>query len=168
MEAPLFVGVDVGTGSARAGLFDQTGTLLASHKTPFPMWREGGDIVEQSSAAIWTAVCASVRQAVAGTDTARVARASAKKARTGASTASRPPARPSTRSAWAATKSISWHTRITARPAAFSAAMMAPRRARRSASRPRCASSSKITPGAQASTEATATKRRAAASRSSG
>lgn len=73
MEAPLFVGVDVGTGSARAGLFDQTGTLLASHKTPFPMWREGGDIVEQSSAAIWTAVCASVRQAVAGTDTARVA-----------------------------------------------------------------------------------------------
>ena len=73
MAGPLFVGVDVGTGSARAGLFDQTGTLLASHKTPFAMWREGGDIVEQSSAEIWAAVCTSVRGAVADIDPARVA-----------------------------------------------------------------------------------------------
>lgn len=73
MTGPLFIGVDVGTGSARAGLFDQHGTLLASHKTPFPMWREGGDIVEQSSAEIWAAVCASVRGALADVDPTRIA-----------------------------------------------------------------------------------------------
>lgn len=59
-----FVGVDVGTGSARAGVFDATGALLASHKQDILMWREGGDIAEQSSDDIWQAVCSCVRQAV--------------------------------------------------------------------------------------------------------
>jgi D-ribulokinase len=61
----VFVGVDVGTGSARAGVFDATGTLLASHKHDIRMWRAAGDIAEQSSDDIWQAVCHSVRQAVA-------------------------------------------------------------------------------------------------------
>lgn len=73
MAGPLFIGVDVGTGSARAGLFDAEGTMLASHKTPIVMWREGGDIVEQSSADIWSALCTSVRTVVAGVDPERVA-----------------------------------------------------------------------------------------------
>lgn len=60
----VFVGVDVGTGSARAGVFDADGTLLASHKQDIQMWREAGDIAEQSSDDIWQAVCASVRGAV--------------------------------------------------------------------------------------------------------
>ena len=61
----VFIGVDVGTGSARAGIFDKAGTLLASHKHEIQMWRETGDIAEQSSDDIWTAVCTCVRAALA-------------------------------------------------------------------------------------------------------
>ena len=63
--AEHFIGVDVGTGSARAGVFDAAGTMLASAKTDIRLWREAGDIVEQSSNDIWRAVCSSVREAVA-------------------------------------------------------------------------------------------------------
>ena len=59
-----FIGVDVGTGSARAGVFDADGRLLASAKRPIALWRETGEIVEQSSADIWGAVAAAVRAAV--------------------------------------------------------------------------------------------------------
>ncbi|KQT64028.1 MULTISPECIES: FGGY-family carbohydrate kinase [unclassified Aureimonas] len=60
-----FLGIDVGTGSARAGLFDGAGRLVAVAKRPIRMWREAGDIVEQSSEDIWQAVSASVREALA-------------------------------------------------------------------------------------------------------
>jgi D-ribulokinase len=60
----LFLGIDVGTGSARAGLFDATGRLVAVAKRPIRIWREAGDIVEQSSEDIWQAICASVREAL--------------------------------------------------------------------------------------------------------
>ena len=63
--ADHFIGVDVGTGSARAGVFDAAGTMLASAKADIRLWREAGDIVEQSSNDIWRAVCSSVREAVA-------------------------------------------------------------------------------------------------------
>lgn len=59
-----FLGVDVGTGSARAGVFDASGTMLGTGKRDIAMWREAGGIVEQSSNDIWRAVCASVREAV--------------------------------------------------------------------------------------------------------
>ncbi|UDF28746.1 UNVERIFIED_ORG: FGGY-family carbohydrate kinase [Roseateles sp. XES5] len=58
------VGVDVGTGSARAGLFDLSGRMLASGKRDISLFREPGAMVEQSSTEIWAAVCASVREAV--------------------------------------------------------------------------------------------------------
>lgn len=58
------VGVDVGTGSARAGLFDLSGRMLASGKRDISLFREPGAMVEQSSPEIWAAVCASVREAV--------------------------------------------------------------------------------------------------------
>lgn len=61
----VFIGVDVGTGSARAGVFESTGDLLASNKQDIKMWRTAGDIVEQSSDDIWQAVCHAVRTAVA-------------------------------------------------------------------------------------------------------
>ncbi len=60
-----FIGVDVGTGSARAGVFDASGALLASAKRPIAIWHEPGEIVEHSSADIWAAVCQAVREAVA-------------------------------------------------------------------------------------------------------
>ncbi len=57
----VFIGVDVGTGSARAGVFDARGNILASAKQDIEIHREPGDIVEQSSADIWQAVCADDR-----------------------------------------------------------------------------------------------------------
>jgi FGGY-family pentulose kinase len=59
-----FIGIDVGTGSARAGVFDADGRLHASAKRNISIWREEGDIVEQSSNDIWDAVVASVQEAV--------------------------------------------------------------------------------------------------------
>lgn len=71
----LILGVDVGTGSARAGLFDLSGRMLATAKREITLWRGPGAMVEQSSSQIWDAVCQSVRAALsqAGADPARVA-----------------------------------------------------------------------------------------------
>lgn len=59
------IGIDVGTGSARAGLFDLSGSMLASAKRDITLWRGPGPMVEQSSADIWAAICAAVREVVA-------------------------------------------------------------------------------------------------------
>lgn len=59
-----FIGIDVGTGSARAGIFNRTGRMLATAKRDIALYRDGPDIAEQSSADIWQAVCASVREAM--------------------------------------------------------------------------------------------------------
>ena len=56
--------MDVGTGSARAGVFDAAGRMLGSAKQDIRTWREAGDIVEQSGDDIWAAVSASVRKSV--------------------------------------------------------------------------------------------------------
>lgn len=70
MSGPFLIGVDVGTGSARAGVFDMSGVLLGVGKHDIEMWREGPHIVEQSSDDIWQAVAFSVRTAL---DAAKVA-----------------------------------------------------------------------------------------------
>ncbi|MEM5447548.1 FGGY-family carbohydrate kinase [Paraburkholderia guartelaensis] len=59
------VGVDVGTGSARAGIFDSAGRMLASAKHDISVFHESGAIVEQSSTQIWNAVCQAVKEALA-------------------------------------------------------------------------------------------------------
>ncbi len=68
------IGIDVGTGSARAGLFDLTGRMLASAKRDITLFHEPGSMVEQSSEQIWAAICSSVREAVAevGVDPASI------------------------------------------------------------------------------------------------
>jgi D-ribulokinase len=66
-----YIGVDVGTLSARAGVFDSTGRLIASARRPIAIWREPGEIVEQSSDDIWRAVTSAVREAVGLTDRGR-------------------------------------------------------------------------------------------------
>jgi D-ribulokinase len=58
------LGIDVGTGSARAGVFTIDGRMVGTDKCPTRTYREGGTIVEQSSADIWQAVVKSVRGAV--------------------------------------------------------------------------------------------------------
>src|SRR5256885_4684763 len=60
-----FIGIDVGTSSARAGVFDENGTLLATARHPITLWHEAGGVVEQSSSEIWSACAASVRAAMA-------------------------------------------------------------------------------------------------------
>ncbi|AUH34361.1 FGGY-family carbohydrate kinase [Paracoccus tegillarcae] len=60
-----FMGIDVGTGSARAGIFDAVGRLLGKAASEIETFREGADIVEQSSAQIWSAVCGASRAAIA-------------------------------------------------------------------------------------------------------
>jgi D-ribulokinase len=60
-----FIGVDVGTSSARAGIFDENGILLATARHPITVWHEAGGVVEQSSSEIWAACAAAVRAAVA-------------------------------------------------------------------------------------------------------
>ncbi|MEO8243989.1 MAG: FGGY-family carbohydrate kinase [bacterium] len=59
------LGIDVGTGSARAGVFTTDGRMVGSDKSPTQIYREGGTIVEQSSEDIWQAVVKSVRGALA-------------------------------------------------------------------------------------------------------
>ncbi|MBI1172908.1 ribulokinase [bacterium] len=68
------IGIDVGTGSARAGVFDAAGHMLGLGKADVTLWRAAGSVVEHSSDQIWDAVCQAVRGAVqsAGIDAARV------------------------------------------------------------------------------------------------
>ncbi|MFH1116039.1 MAG: FGGY-family carbohydrate kinase, partial [Pseudomonadota bacterium] len=58
------IGIDVGTGSARAGVFDAGGKMLGQGSHPIKMWKPQADFVEQSSDDIWGACAAAVRQAV--------------------------------------------------------------------------------------------------------
>jgi D-ribulokinase len=60
-----YIGVDVGTSSTRAGVFDETGKLLGIARHPIRTWHEAGDIVEQSSDNIWSACVTAVRTALA-------------------------------------------------------------------------------------------------------
>ena len=58
------VGVDVGTGSVRAGLFDLHGRRRAVASEPIQMWQPKADWAEQSSDDIWNAVGKVARQVV--------------------------------------------------------------------------------------------------------
>jgi len=60
----FYLGIDVGTHSARAGIFDDTGKLHASAAVPFEVSRPAPDFVECSSADIWRACCDATRAAV--------------------------------------------------------------------------------------------------------
>lgn len=55
--------VDVGTGSARAGIFDRAGTMLARAEHPIAMNRPLAGHAEHDSEDIWRAVCNAVRAA---------------------------------------------------------------------------------------------------------
>ncbi|WP_428395645.1 FGGY-family carbohydrate kinase [Lichenicoccus sp.] len=72
-QSAAFLGVDVGSTSARAGVFTSDGRALGRHVEPIQTWRPHPDHVEQSSDDIWRAVCACVREAVANSGDVRIA-----------------------------------------------------------------------------------------------
>jgi FGGY-family pentulose kinase len=65
MTGRVFVGVDVGSASVRAGVFDASGSRLAFAVQPIRQFHPRTDFVEQSSRDIWERACAAVRAAVA-------------------------------------------------------------------------------------------------------
>ena len=64
MVQNLLVGVDVGTGSARAGVFTRDGKLLGRNENPILMRRPDANFAEHDSEQIWTAVCSAVHAAM--------------------------------------------------------------------------------------------------------
>ncbi|HQT60424.1 MAG TPA: FGGY-family carbohydrate kinase [Acidiphilium sp.] len=64
-EIPVVIGVDVGTGSARAGVFGLDGAMHGSATRAIGAWRPRAEFIQQSSADIWAAVSECVRRAMA-------------------------------------------------------------------------------------------------------
>ncbi|HVY27312.1 MAG TPA: FGGY-family carbohydrate kinase [Polyangiaceae bacterium] len=60
----FYVGIDVGTGSARAGVFDAHGRRIGMGVRAIQTWKPRPDFVEQSSEDIWQACGAAVRAAL--------------------------------------------------------------------------------------------------------
>lgn len=75
MRPDLICAVDVGTLSARAGIFAGDGTMLSRAEMPIELHQPRGDHAEHDSEGIWRAVCAAVRQARAdaGAEADRIA-----------------------------------------------------------------------------------------------
>jgi FGGY-family pentulose kinase len=68
VRADLVIGVDVGTGSARAGVLTGTGALLGRAEHPIDMHRPQPNHCEHDSEQVWAAVCAAVRGALRAAD----------------------------------------------------------------------------------------------------
>ncbi|MEX0720086.1 MAG: FGGY family carbohydrate kinase [Balneolaceae bacterium] len=64
MGKDYFIGCDVGTGSARAGVFDKAGNMLSMQTKEIQMWRPAADFVEQSLDNMWQACCITIKKAV--------------------------------------------------------------------------------------------------------
>jgi FGGY-family pentulose kinase len=64
MNNRYFLGIDVGTGSARAGIFDARGKSMSQAVHPITTWRPKTDFVQQSSEDIWQACCIVVKKAL--------------------------------------------------------------------------------------------------------
>jgi ribulose kinase len=60
----LVIGVDVGTGSARAGVLDRSGRLLGRAEHPIDLNQPETNHAEHDSEQVWSAVCAAVRGAL--------------------------------------------------------------------------------------------------------
>ena len=60
----FFLGIDVGTGSARAGIFDEKGNLISSSSSIIKIDNPRAGFYQQSSNNIWTSVCTATREAI--------------------------------------------------------------------------------------------------------
>ncbi len=65
MSCSYYIGVDVGTGSVRAGVFTSSGGLFSHHTVPITVHNPRPDFYEQSTEEIWEAAAECVRVAVA-------------------------------------------------------------------------------------------------------
>src|SRR5690242_12695434 len=65
MNGRYYIGVDVGTASARAAIFDSAGVRVGMGAHPLAIFRPAEDHVEQSSEDIWHASGRAVRAALA-------------------------------------------------------------------------------------------------------
>ena len=66
MSEPVFVGVDVGTQSAKAAVFELSGTCLGEASVPLPLYRRAADEVEQEPEDFYRAATAAIASCVAG------------------------------------------------------------------------------------------------------
>lgn len=64
MTEPLYLGIDVGTGSVRAGLFDGAGHSVGTGSHPLQIARPREDLVEQSSDDVWHACGCAIAHAL--------------------------------------------------------------------------------------------------------
>lgn len=69
-DSPLYIGVDIGTGSVRAALVTHTGEVVASATKDTQTFRDENDhrIFEQSTKDIWDAICSCVQKVIGGED----------------------------------------------------------------------------------------------------
>lgn len=65
MSRGFYLGIDVGTTSARAGLFDDAGRMVGHGSDPIQIWRPAEQLAEQSSEDIWRACGRAARAALA-------------------------------------------------------------------------------------------------------
>ena len=63
-DKEFVIGVDVGTLSARAGIFDLKGTLVGMGIQPISIYHPQTDFVEQSSEDIWEKTGLAIREAI--------------------------------------------------------------------------------------------------------
>ncbi|XP_017071541.1 FGGY carbohydrate kinase domain-containing protein [Drosophila eugracilis] len=71
-SGPYFVGVDVGTGSARAALVTSDGRVLEQSVQAIKTWNPEPDYYNQSSDNIWQSICQVVKKVIAGVDKSEV------------------------------------------------------------------------------------------------
>ncbi|MBN1899963.1 FGGY-family carbohydrate kinase [Candidatus Sumerlaeota bacterium] len=64
MKKEFCIGIDVGTGSVRAGIFSLKGKMISAATVPIKMWKPQTDFVEQSSDNIWKSACEAVETAM--------------------------------------------------------------------------------------------------------
>ncbi|CAG8487617.1 8421_t:CDS:2 [Paraglomus occultum] len=62
---PYYLGIDVGTGSARAAIIDSSGTICGLAINDIQLWNPRANYYEQSSEDIWSSVCLAAKAAMA-------------------------------------------------------------------------------------------------------
>ncbi|KAK9464057.1 uncharacterized protein V1516DRAFT_669439 [Lipomyces oligophaga] len=70
-NGPYYVGIDVGTGSARACIIDNSGEILAMASKAIQQWNPRPNFYNQSSDDIWAACCYCVKTVLAETGIAK-------------------------------------------------------------------------------------------------